>query len=161
MTLSDSVLEIFVRGYHRVLWVTLLALHCPPSEGVFLNVEPDPRAVTPWELVGSAWLCHLCHSLPARWMKPVQLPGPVLGNLCPRFPTTLQTICLNLSGLSPSWTGKPRARQLIPVKPHQLKQRRLLTLFFFFFFLFALTSFLVSHNISFVVFTQRGHHWLL
>jgi len=73
------ILETSVRGYDKA---------------ALGNPFPRCIAITPSYVVGNYWAALgsiICHCLPARWVKPVQLPQPLLADLCLTSPTILQS----------------------------------------------------------------------
>lgn len=106
MTLSGYVLETSVRGYYKAslgnLFWCCIALLVKKFSQYWTWTKDDYSLLYCWELLGSAWLHHLHHCLPTCLMKPGQFPWPLLAELCPRSPTILHAVCLNLSGFSSS-----------------------------------------------------------
>lgn len=95
--------------------------------------------------MGSAWLHHLYHYLPAFCMIPAF-------DLCPTHPTILQDTCLNISSFFPSllkqkaqtWTSYSSVVSSVSLEEDDN------------FIGFALTTLLVSPGISFIIFTERA-----
>lgn len=145
MTLSGYILETSVRGCYKASLSNLFQCCIALLVKMFfpiLNLNQGSESVgfnsllCCWELLGSAWLHHLCHCLPACWMKPVQLLWPLLVELCPRSPTILQTICLNVSGFSPSllkWDAQSWTSYSSKASPAWVEEVNKFVVFFFFF----------------------------
>ena len=95
--------------------------------------------------MGSTWLHHLYHYLPAFCMKPTL-------DLCPTHPAILQNTCLNISSFFPSllnWKAQSWTSYSSVVSSAWIEDDDN-------FIGFALTTFLVSSGISFIILTERA-----